>query len=131
MVLIYDDFQHDNEVTLRTVLRFLDLSDMSLAGVREVNPTVRVRSRRLNHLIFRERGLLWRAMRAGARLFVRRQTRSRVLDVTRRHIVYGAPRPPDEELMMELRHRFKPEVVALSEYLNRDLVALWGYDSID
>ena len=32
--------------------------------------------------------------------------------------------------MLELRRRFKGEVVALSEYLDRDLVALWGYDGI-
>ena len=29
--------------------------------------------------------------------------------------------------MSELRRRFKGEVVALSEYLGRDLVTLWGY----
>jgi hypothetical protein len=33
--------------------------------------------------------------------------------------------------MLELRRRFKPEVTALSEYLGRDLVALWGYDHLD
>jgi hypothetical protein len=33
--------------------------------------------------------------------------------------------------MVELRRRFKPEVLALSEYLERDLVALWGYDRLD
>ena len=33
--------------------------------------------------------------------------------------------------MAELRRRFKPEVVALSEYLERDLVELWGYDGVD
>jgi hypothetical protein len=33
--------------------------------------------------------------------------------------------------MTELRRRFKPEVVALSEYLGRDLVTLWGYDRVD
>ena len=32
--------------------------------------------------------------------------------------------------MLELRRRFKPEVVALSEYLGRDLVTLWGYDDL-
>ena len=31
--------------------------------------------------------------------------------------------------MQELRERFKGEVVALSEYLERDLVTLWGYDN--
>ena len=33
--------------------------------------------------------------------------------------------------MRELRARFKPEVVALSEYLGRDLVSLWGYRDVD
>jgi hypothetical protein len=32
--------------------------------------------------------------------------------------------------MRELRRRFKPQVVALSEYLGRDLVSLWGYEEL-
>jgi hypothetical protein len=32
--------------------------------------------------------------------------------------------------MLELRKRFEPEVVALSEYLGRDLVKLWRYDNL-
>ncbi len=32
--------------------------------------------------------------------------------------------------MLELRRRSQAEVVALSEYLGRDLVALWGYDRL-
>jgi hypothetical protein len=38
--------------------------------------------------------------------------------------------PPDEALMRELRVRFSDEVVALGEYLGRDLVSLWGYEQI-
>jgi Sulfotransferase domain len=131
MVLIYDDFQRDNEATLRTVLRFLDVDDTFPIEVKEVNPTVRVRSRHLNHIIYREQGLVWRAVRAGVRPLMSRQARSRVLEVIRQRVVYGAPRPLDEGFRMELRRRFKPEVVALSEYLDRDLVSLWGYDGID
>ena len=41
------------------------------------------------------------------------------------------PNPQFEAFMRELRTRFTGEVVALSEYLGRDLVALWGYDDID
>jgi hypothetical protein len=33
--------------------------------------------------------------------------------------------------MGELRRRYKDEVVALGEYLNRDLLSLWGYDRLD
>jgi len=34
------------------------------------------------------------------------------------------------EHALELRRRFKGDVQAASEYLGRDLVALWGYDRI-
>jgi hypothetical protein len=33
--------------------------------------------------------------------------------------------------MNELRRRFRPEVQELSRHLDRDLVALWGYDRLD
>ena len=48
----------------------------------------------------------------------------------RDRLFYGRPKPPDENLMLEVRRRFKGEVVALSEHLDRDLVTLWGYDDI-
>ena len=47
-----------------------------------------------------------------------------------RRIVYTRPPAADEQLMLELRRRFEPEVRALSEYLGRDLVRLWGYDQL-
>jgi hypothetical protein len=46
-------------------------------------------------------------------------------------VVYGKPPAQDEAFMQELRRRFVPEVLALSEHLGRDLVALWGYDRLD
>ena len=39
--------------------------------------------------------------------------------------------PPDDCVMSDLRRRFKPEVVALSQYLGRDLVKLWAYQSVE
>jgi hypothetical protein len=48
----------------------------------------------------------------------------------RSSVVYGQPRPADERLMLELRRRYKGEVEALSDYLGRDLVQLWGYDGV-
>jgi hypothetical protein len=58
------------------------------------------------------------------------RVRRNVLHPLRRRVVYSAPPAPDESLMAELRVRFKGEVVALSEYLGRDLVAEWGYDDV-
>jgi hypothetical protein len=47
-----------------------------------------------------------------------------------RRVVYKVPPPLDAKLERELRRRFAPEVRALSEYLDRDLVTLWGYESV-
>ena len=57
--------------------------------------------------------------------------RRRALRATQANVVYRSPPPPDELLMAQLRRRYKPQVVALSEYLDRDLVRLWGYDDVD
>jgi len=125
MVMIYDDFRRDNEAAVRSVLRFLDVEDTSPIDMAEVNPTVRVRSRYLNRIIYGEQGPVWRAAKKVVKVLTPR------LRQPLRHAIYDDPPPPDENLMVELRRRFKPEVVALSEYLDRDLVALWGYDKID
>jgi hypothetical protein len=57
--------------------------------------------------------------------------RRNALYAAKRKVVFGEPDPPDDALMTEIRRRFKGEVEALSEYLGRDLVALWGYDRLD
>jgi hypothetical protein len=132
LVLIYDDFRADNEGTVRQVLRFLEVDDTSPIDVTEANPTVRVRSPRLYQLVrslYMGRGPAARTVKAGIKAFTPQQLRHDALAMQRR-AQWGKPRPADEELMLELRHRFKGEVVALSEYLGRDLVTLWGYDSI-
>jgi len=121
---------------VRQVLRFLDVDD-TLAI-----PAVELESLRTPRYV-----LLDQLMRG---LFMARRSRvgkpvSRALDALTpgplqrssrlgsvwRRIRYVETPPSDEELMLELRRRFKSEVEALSDYLGRDLVSLWGYDSID
>jgi Sulfotransferase family len=133
LVLIYDDFRADNEGTLRQVLRFLDVDDTLAIDAVEVNPTVRVRSPRLYSLVrslYLGRGPLGGAAKAAIKALTPQRLRDHGLRALRRRILYGGVSRPDEELMLELRRRFKGEVVALSEYLDRDLVTLWGYDKI-
>jgi hypothetical protein len=133
LVLIYDDFRSDNETTVRGVLRFLDVdADVPIRSV-DANPSLLARSRtvdRWSHALRTGRGPLSRGVKATSRAIMPRRLRRRALSTIQRKVVYGAAAPPDEALTMELRRRFKPEVVALSEYLNRDLVGLWGYDEI-
>jgi hypothetical protein len=134
LVLIYDDFRADNEGTVRKVLRFLDVDDAAPIETIEANPTVEVRSLRIDRMV---RGLYAgkspaaRAVKATVQTLLPDETTTRVSQLVRRQLVYGKPQPPDQELMGELRRRFKGEVLALGEYLDRDLLSLWGYGSVD
>jgi hypothetical protein len=133
-VLIYDDFRRENEATIRRVLRFLDVDDSVPIGIRDANPTVRVRARRLHglaHAISVGQDPGARAVRGVVSALTPRRLDRTTAVAIRDRLFFTGPRPTDERLMRELRRRFKPEVVALSEYLERDLVGLWGYDELD
>jgi hypothetical protein len=133
LVLIYDDFRADNEAAVRTVLRFLDVDASARIEPVDANPTIAPRSRHLDAwaLALRSgRGPVSRGVKATFKALTPDRVHRNVVRAVNRNVVHGSAPPPDESLMIELRRRFKPEVVALSEYLNRDLVSLWGYDKI-
>jgi len=133
LVLIYDDFRAENEATVRQVLRFLQVDDSHPLDVNQANPTVRVRSKGLDDVmrgVSSGRGPM-RVLKAPVKRLLPRRARRSALSLARRRLVYGEPPPPDDAVMVELRRRFKDEVIAVSDYLERDLVSLWGYDSID
>ncbi len=133
LVLVYDDFRRENEATVRRVLRFLEVDDTLPIEPTEANPTVRMRSVRLARLVLAVRtgrGPLAGALNTSIRALTPGRLRSSALRTVRERVLFGEPQPPDEGLTLELRRRFKPEVVALSEYLDRDLVTLWGYDGV-
>jgi sulfotransferase family protein len=133
LALIYDDFRADNEATVRRVLRFLDVDDRAPIEVLEANPTVRVRSLRVDAAVRRlyvGRGPLAGAAKRTARALLPESLRRGALGAIRRRLVYGRPRAPDEQLVRELKRRYRSEVLALGEYLDRDLLTLWGYEDI-
>jgi hypothetical protein len=136
LVLIHDDFHRENEATVRRVYRFLEVDDDVPIESTQVNVTSRrMRSHQLDELVNGVsvgRGPMSRAVKAGLKtLMPSERLRRSALQGARNKLVYGQPPPPDEALMLELRRRFKGEVVALSEYLDRDLVSLWGYERLD
>lgn len=134
LALIYDDFRRDNEATVRRVLAFLEVDDEAPIEVKNVNVTTRtVRSRRLKRLLYsisQGQGPVARSTKATIKTLTPRQLRRDTVKAIRRRAVTTEPPSPDEELMLELRARFKGEVLALSEYLDRDLVSLWGYQDV-
>jgi hypothetical protein len=131
LVLIYDDFRGDNEGTVRRVLRFLGVDEDHPIEALDANPTVLLRSQALDevvHAVSVGRGPLARAAKGGVKALTSRRVRRALMGVTQRRLLQGAPAPSDERAMAELRSRFHSEVAALSEYLGRDLLTLWGYE---
>ncbi len=133
LVLVYEDFRADNEASIRRVLRFLDVDDGRPIELLEANRTVGVRSVRADDF---RRSLragsnpALRALRNVGKTLTTKRLRETVYYPLMRRSVYAEAPPVDAEFMLELRRRFAPEVRALSEYLNRDLVTLWGYDRL-
>jgi len=133
LVLIYEDFRADNETTVRSVLRFLQVDDREAIESIEANPAVRVRSPRVQSLtrsLYLGRSPTTRAAKKLISASTPRGLRRRLLAMEYRAQL-GKPRPPDPEWMLELRRRYKDEVEQLGEYLQRDLTAFWGYDQLD
>jgi hypothetical protein len=134
MVLIYDDFRSENEETVRSVLRFLDVDAGYVIDVLQANPTIGLRSQGLDdivHAVSTGRGPVSRAAKGAVKALTPHDARRRLLRATQRRVVHASAPPADEEFMLELRRLFRGEVAALSEHMGRDLVKLWGYDSLD
>ena len=133
-MLIYDDFRADNEATVRRVLRFLEVDETAPIETLDANPTVRVRSQRLQDLVrslYMGNGPVAGVAKLTINMLTWQRVRRDLLAATRRKVIHARPRPDDENLMLELRRTYRREVEALSEYLGRDLVSLWGYGSVD
>jgi Sulfotransferase domain len=132
LVLLYDDFRADNDATVRSVQRFLGIEELGANEISRANPSVqrRVGVDNALHSAFFGGGPALRTVRRGARVLAPERVRRGAFQVLRRNLVFANPQAPDEQLMGELRRRFEPEVRALGEYLDRDVVSLWGYDRL-
>lgn len=126
-IIVYDDFKSNNRAVYDEVAAFLDLDASFRPEFKTVNAKVGVRFRRLKQSLDQ---LLF-----PFKQWVRPQVSSSVYNFARssyRRLFfkqYGLPtlRAEDKLLLMQ---RHKEEVEQLSNYLNRDLISLWGYDKI-
>jgi hypothetical protein len=132
LVLIYEDFRRDNEAVLKQIMRFIGVDDTRPVEPVTANRTVEVRSLWLHEFVrsvYLGRGPAAGAIKRAIKAVAPRRVRQSALRTTRRKVIYASSGEADEALMHELRERFRGEVVALGEYMNRDLVKLWGYDA--
>ncbi len=135
LVLIYDDFLRDNGETVRRVLRFLEVDPNAPIEPIRTGTLKAVRSPLLKYVADSARAARRNPATATAlgrtlNTLTPAPLRGEAFRAKWRRAVYKAPDPPDEAFIRELRRRFKPEVVALSEYLGRDMVDEWGYGDV-
>lgn len=133
-VVIYDDFLADNRAVLTQTMRFIGVDETYPLEEIHVKKTTRtMHNQRLDDALLTVtlgRSPAARAARATVKALMPRRARHGAFVALRRDWALRPPPPPDPRLMDELRARYKPEVVALSEYLDLDLVARWGYDRL-
>ncbi len=133
LTLIYDDYRTDNERTVRRIFDFLGVDYSVPITSIDANTTVALRSHLLDDVVDRfsvGRGPISRRVKSGIKAFVTESTRKRLLQAVRLKLVYSPPPVSDDELMATLRVSLRPEVERFSEYLDRDLIGLWGYDRL-
>ncbi len=129
LAIVYDDLRADTEASLRGLLRFLGADDGGPLDARlggSTSAAARSGPSRLDEGQARDARGVGGRLAAVAPASLRERVRAGVT----RQLLFTRPRPSDAELLLELRHRFRPEVEALSDHLHRDLVALWGYRGI-
>ena len=82
------------------------------------------------HAVSVGRGPLSLAVKAAIKAVTPERLRRDQMARLKQRLVYKAPSAPDERVMNQVRRRYAHEVHALSEYIGRDLVKLWGYDGL-
>jgi hypothetical protein len=132
LVLIYDDLRADNPGTLQRVLRFIGADPaLSPRGAPQANPSVLIRAQGLEtamNALATGRGPLGAAASRAVKTLLPASARRRAMSIVRSQLIAGDVPPVDDALMRTLRRRYKGEVEAFGEAIDRDLIGLWGYD---
>jgi len=127
MIIIYDDFKKNNEKTYNDVVEFLGLDNTFKPNYRIVNPGVKVRFRKtkqtIDKTLYSLKQLIKLYMPSWLFNIIRKIYRNIIFDKINIHNL-------DNKTKYNCMVQYKDEVKKLSKYLDRDLVALWGYDNI-
>jgi hypothetical protein len=122
-VVLFDDFQADTAGAYRLVLEFLDVDTTFRPDFELVNPNKRIRSTRLQRLIYRPPGILSRSVRVLRRFPLVHRVRSAVLQL---NSSTESRVPMDPGLRRALVQEFTPEIQRLENLLARDLSSWTG-----
>ena len=130
-IIIYDDWQKNNKKVYQEILYFLEVDDKFEPTIKIFNQGgKKIRFRYLKEFILdlRHGRKYWKPVKQLLTLiFPKEKLRRKIFYLINENIVYSTAKPINDEFKKELKQNFKPEVIALSQLINRDLISLWNY----
>jgi hypothetical protein len=125
-IILFDDFKQNTAGVYNTILTFLDVSCDFNPEFNIVNPNKILKWPRLKKLILDSP-----YFRNTLRFFISDNTYAALKKLYKDRVVtYEARGPLDDDIKNELMVNFRGEVEKLSHLVDKDLIALWGYDRI-
>jgi hypothetical protein len=125
-IIIFDDFKNDTPGIYRKVLEFLGVNPDFSPGFDIVNP-----NKQLRWPLLKKYTLDLPYFRKTLRCLLSDDTYAGLKDFYKNKMVKYVPREAlEEEFRLELMQEYKSEVEKLGDFLEKDLVSLWGYDKI-
>ncbi|HEY9767524.1 MAG TPA: sulfotransferase [Coleofasciculaceae cyanobacterium] len=125
-VVIFEEFQSENERVFREILEFLGVSNFT-PEYEAVNVNKEVKFKAINNLINNP------MVKSISKNLVSQEFNDFVRDkIVEKLLWYQAPKAKmPEQIKMQLMQQYKPEVIKISELLDIDLVTKWGYDTLN
>ena len=125
-IIIFDDFKINTPGIYKEVLEFLNVDPIFSPPFDIVNP-----NKQLRWPLLKKYTLDSPYFRKTLRLFFSDDLYAGLKNFYKSKLVKHELRPAlDEEFKTELMKKFRLEIEKLSDFLNRDLVTLWGYDKV-
>ena len=125
-IIIFDDFIKNTPDVYRNILEFLSIDPGFSPEFKVVNP-----NKQISWPLLKKSTLDSPYFRKTLRWLFSDDTYAGLKDFYKNKMAKHKPRQPlDATFRRELMQRFKIEVKKLSVFLNKDLVAKWGYDNI-
>ena len=122
-VIIFEEFKSDNKRVFREVLEFLGVEPNFTPEYAAVNVNKEVKFKSVNNVINNP------LVKSITKNLLSQEFNEFVRDnIVERFLWHQAPKASiPEEIKLQLMEQYRPEVIKISELLNRDLVSKWGY----
>ena len=125
-VIIFEEFQSENERIFREVLEFLGVSNFT-PEYEAVNVNKEVKFKAINSLVNHP------LAKSISKNLISQEFNDFVRDkIVEKLLWHQAPKAKmPEQIKIQLMQQYKPEVIKISELLDIDLVTKWGYDTLN